>query len=132
MTRALKEMPVLIIMWYHGLFGTISAAIYIIVEATLTDTGFRMLTYSNNLWWLIFLATVFNTFTTAFHTIAFQSDTSAFIVLLGNISVVFFFTCDTLVFKESFTKVELGGILIILTVVITVVTCKIREKNKKE
>ena len=79
---------------------------------------------------LIFLAATFNMFTTICHTVAYQSDTSGFIVLMANVTVVFFFLCDTLVFDEAFTKVELTGILVILTVVIFVAVFKLKDKNQ--
>ena len=37
LTRRLKELPVAIIMFYHGLFGMTSAALYILFEGLLSD-----------------------------------------------------------------------------------------------
>ena len=51
-------------------------------------------------------------------------------VLIGNISVVYFFLSDTFLFDESFTPVELVATVIILTVVFTIAVFKIKEKNK--
>ena len=130
MTRSLKEVPASIILWYYGLFGIISTTIYIVIQVKFLDVGFLMQTYSQKLWLLLLLASVFNTATTTCRTIAFQSDTSGFVVLFGNISLVYMFLCDSFFFKESFSKVELSGILIILTVVISIAIYKVCEKNK--
>ena len=96
----------------------------------MSDTGLNMATYSTHLWMILLLASVFNSATTTLRTIAFQSDSSGFIVLFANIGIVYMFICDTFIFKHRFSMVELVGILTILTVVISIAIYKVCEKNK--
>lgn len=66
----------------------------------------------------------------ATYTIAFKYDSSGFIILLENISMVYFFISDTVIFHERFNENELLGVAVILFVVIAVTICKIKEQKK--
>ena len=119
-TRALKDVPQSIIMFYHGLAGSIMTAVWIGSNAVDEKKSFGWETYSTDMWTLMLLASLLNSFETLFHLVAFQSDTSGFIVLIGNISIVYFFLSDTLIFRETFTAIEIGGIIVIFLTVLGV------------
>ena len=98
----------------------------------MSETGMRMLSYTGKMFWLMVLSTVFNAISATSHTIAFQNDRSGFIILLGNIAVVYFFLSDKFIFKESFNKVEGIGTLVILCVVMGIALSRALKRNKLE
>ena len=63
-------------------------------------------------------------------TIAFQSDSSGFVSLIGYMSVLYAFLFDFFVFHEQISTVEICGALLILTVTIVVSVKKINEANR--
>ena len=131
LNRTLKEVPPSLLMFYHGLAGMLVMLIWILIEAVVSGNGIRMLSYSKYQMLIMVLATILNSVAITSTTIAFQSDSSGFITLIGNSAAVYCFLFDTFIFHETFTMVEAIGILVILTVVITVAIFKLREKNKQ-
>ena len=79
---------------------------------------------------LIITSTIFSAIATSSYTIAYQSDSAGFIVLIGNVKIIYFFLSDTLLFHEVFSVVELACVSIVFVVVITVALFKIRDKKK--
>lgn len=67
-------------------------------------------------------------------TIAFQSDSSGFVSLIGYINILYAFLCDRIIFNETFSMTEVIGALVILTVTILVTAYKLyeSEQQKKE
>ena len=110
----------------------IGFGIYISLEALHSDTGMRMLNYTSTLVWTMILATSFNAMSMTCRTIAYQNDRSGFIVLFTNLSLVYFFFADTFIFDESFSKMELIGTLMIMTVVLGVAIVRILTRNKED
>ena len=66
----------------------------------------------------MFAATAFDTLAVNFGTIGFQSDSSGFMSLITYVMVVYGFVSDCLIFKETFTWVELLCAAVILIVMI--------------
>ena len=89
-----------------------------------------MFTYTGQQLLLILTSTVFSFIATTSYTIAYQSDSSGFIVLIGNVGIIYFFLSDTLIFNEVFSLVELVAIFTIAAVVFTVAVIKLRQKSK--
>ena len=77
-------------------------------------------------------SSVFSAVATISYTVAYQSDTAGFIVLIGNVKIIYFFLSDTLIFDEVFSTVELISVICITTVVLIVAVKKTFEKNRKE
>ena len=107
-------------------------SIYILLEAAKSETGMRMLNYTGKMFWLMVFSTVFNAVSATSHTIAFQNDRSGFIILLGNIAVVYFFLSDTFIFHESFSTVEGVGTIIILCVVVGIAVSRAVTRYRLE
>ena len=131
LTRKLKDIPASIMMFYMGLLGSILMAVLIGAEAYYNKSELHTVSYTGEQFFLIITSTIFSAIATSSYTIAYQSDTAGFIVLIGNVKLIYFFLSDTLIFNEVFSVVELVSVSIILVVVISVTLYKIREKNKK-
>ena len=129
LNRTLKHVPTSLIMLYHGAAGMIVSGVYVLFEAYFTGNDVKMLSYSSGNWLGIAISTFFNSVTVACHTIAFKSDSSGFIVLMGNVSVLYFFFADTFLFHEVFTSVELIGTVVIMTVIICIAACRTKTKT---
>ena len=79
---------------------------------------------------LILVSTIFSAIATTSYTVAYQSDSSGFIVLIGNVKILYFFLSDTFIFHEVFSTIELVGVCVITAVVLTVALIKIQDKTK--
>jgi len=62
------------------------------------------------------------------HNIAFQSDSSGFISILGYIVILYGFLADEFIFGTSITGFDLIGAVLIFTVTVSVTIYKLREK----
>ncbi len=62
------------------------------------------------------------------HNIAFQSDSSGFVSILGYILILYGFLADEFIFGSSITGYDLLGAILIFVVTIGVTIVKLREK----
>lgn len=131
-SRRLKGTPATVIMFYQGLTGFVFFGIYLVIERIRSESGVRMLSYTQHMFWGMIFATIFNSAGRTCWTIAYQNDRSAFIVLCANIAIVYFFFTDTFVFHESFSVVELVCTLVIMAYVLSVAIGRTISRNKKE
>ena len=130
LSRKLKDTPPTLMMFFLGLAGSIIMLLFVVIEALLSeDKSLRMLQYTGKQMLLILTSTVFSFIATTSYTIAYQSDSSSFIILIGNVGIIYFFLSDTLIFNEVFSLVELLAIFVIAVVVLTVALIKLRQKK---
>ena len=116
-------------LFYMGALGTIIMGIIVGVEAYYSEeSGLHLVSYTGKQFLLIITSTLFSAIATTSYTIAYQSDAGGFIVLIGNVKIVYFFLADKLIFNEIFSLVELVSVSTILVVVITVALFKIYRK----
>ena len=60
------------------------------------------------------------------YNLAFQSDSSGFVAIIGYMIVVFGFLCDEFIFEAFITGYDLAGAIMILLVTITVTIYKLK------
>ena len=131
LTRRLKDMPASSMMFLMGLFGTLIMGILIVLEAYwINAETYHIFSYTPWQLFLIITSSVFSAIATISYTIAYQSDTAGFIVLIGNVKIIYFFLSDTFIFNEIFSSVELISVICITTVVVIVAVQKTLEKNR--
>ena len=130
-TRKLKNINYTVVMTYHGLTGVSLALIYIVVERLIVGE-FRMYTALQYL--ILTAAALTDTVCVNSMTIAYQSDSSGFVSLLGYTIVFYGFLADIVVFNEDIQGLELAGALLVLaaTVVVAVIKlCQAYRQTKK-
>ena len=115
------------VLFYHALIGISLAAAVILGEHWITGNDFRIYTWTQ--YGTILLCCVFDFIALNCQTVAFQSDSSGFVSLIGYMAVLYAFIVDYLVFHESISLVEICGAILILTVTILVSVKKIRDQN---
>ena len=126
LNRRLKSIPASIVMFYHGLVGAIVILLWILADLCFSEKGLRMATYSGKMWLVLLASTLFSAIVTTSHTVAYQSDSSGFVVLVGNIGTVYFFLSDIFIFHEAFSILELVCVLVIAIIIVTISAFKIR------
>jgi drug/metabolite transporter (DMT)-like permease len=94
--RKLKEVHFLVLMVMHGLIGFILLSILICVEALITGNGFRI--YNTYEYGMLAGVSIFDCIGCYSMTIAYQSDSSGFVSLLGYGIIVWGFNADIFVF----------------------------------
>lgn len=65
-------------------------------------------------------------------TIAFQSDSSGFVSLVGYVAVLYAFLADYLILGETISVTEMVGAALILSVTVWVSVLKIRAQNAEK
>ena len=99
LNRKLKSIDYSALMVYHGLIGGILSAIYILIEAAINGGNFRFYTLQQYL--ILAGAATFDAMACFSMTIAYQSDNSGFVSLLGYAIILYGFLSDVLIFDES-------------------------------
>lgn len=131
LNRALKDVSTSLIMFWHGALGILIAIVAISIEYFAVDmgtgNGLHIFNMSLKCFGYMFAATLADTLTVNAMTIAFQSDSSGFVSLLTYFNVIYAFVADILIFKESFTWVELLAASTILFVTVLSAVVKLRE-----
>ena len=133
LTRTLKDVPATLMMFYLGLVGSLLIGIYLLVETLRSEGGFselRLISYTGKQFLLILVSTIFSAIATTSYTIAYQSDSSGFIVLIGNVKILYFFLSDTFIFHEVFSTIEMTCVCVITVVIVIVALIKIMDKKE--
>jgi len=126
--RTVKEIDVSVVLFYHTLIGTSGAFVAVLTYCLCTGTPF--LTNSLDGWLLIGLGGLCDFVVVGSNIIAFQSDSSGFISLLGYMQVVYAFLLDIFVFKSTISVVQLASALVICVTTLTVAVYKARTQTK--
>ena len=131
LNRALKTVPLSIVVFWHGTCGIIMALVGILIEdwfmASGAASGLRILNYDSRVYLLMVGATVFDTLAVIAQTRAFQSDSSGFVALIGYVAVLYSFLADQVIFHEQFYWLELVAALVILLVTVSASIVRIRQ-----
>ena len=131
LNRGLKTVHHSIVMFWHGMCGLILAALAVFTEAAVkNDEPVRFFHFDQQIYLLMIAGVAFDTLGVNSQTIAFQSDSSGFVALLGYISVVYAYISDTLIFHETFSWIELLAAIIILSVIVGTSVFKICQTKK--
>ena len=125
--RKLKEIGYEALMVYHGLIGGVLASVFILIEGAINGE-FR--TYTLNQYLILFLASTFDCAACNAMTIAYQSDSSGFVSLLGYAIIIYGFLSDIIVFNEDIHALQLTGALIIFAATFVVAAYKLCEAHK--
>lgn len=132
-TRRLKNVDYTVVMAYHGLTGVTLSILYIVIERLVVGE-FRIYTALQYL--ILTAAALTDTICVNSMTIAYQSDSSGFVSLLGYTIVFYGYLADIVVFRVDIQGLELVGALIVLTATVVVAVIKLcqayRQKKKTE
>jgi len=96
LNRIIKDIHFTVVMTYHTMIGTTATFIPTALVCLLTHQTF--LSYSSSQWGLMMLGGLFEFITVATNIVAFQSDNSAFVSLIGYIQVPLAFLADYVIF----------------------------------
>ncbi len=91
-----------------------------------TGQGFE--THTLQVYGYLFLACVFNFFELNAQNIAFQSDSSGFVAVIGYMIVFYGFFADEFVFQTPISGFDLAGACMIFVVTVGVTVYKLRQK----
>lgn len=110
-------------MVYHGLIGGILASLFILIEAAVKGGEFRF--YTLNQYLILGGAATWDTIACFSMTIAYQSDSSGFVSLLGYAIILYGFMSDVFFFDETLLPLQLFGALLIFSATIIVAVLKL-------
>lgn len=106
-TRLVKQVHFSVMLFWYALVASTILFLGLAVEHV-AEHGFgscpRLLSYSSKMYSLIFVASIFNAVGMNFATIAWQAEKSAFIALVGYVSVLYSFVIDLAVFGHKFEQ----------------------------
>ena len=122
--RKLKAIDYSALMVYHGLIGGVLAALFILIEAAIVG-HFRI--YTAWQYGVLLAASVWDASACNSMTIAYQSDSSGFVSLLGYAIIVYGFASDVLIFNEQLVALQLLGALLIFSATFFVAVFKLCE-----
>ena len=124
--RKLKDVHFAIIGFYHPVTGiTIS---FCCLAVSYLFTGVFLEVHSLQTYGYLFLACMFNFVELNSQNIAFQSDSSGFVSVVGYLVVFYGFLADEFVFKRPIAGLELAGAIMIFTVTVGVTVFKLRQR----
>ena len=123
LSRSLKNVYTSIIMFYHGSVGVTVTTIFLIFNPDVKLLGHEPIQY-----FFLGLAVVCSTIAINCNTIAFQSDSSGFVALLGYISLLWAYSADQIIFDEQFYTIELLAACVIFITTFTIAAYKLKEK----
>ena len=126
--RKLKQIDYTALMVYHGLIGGTLASLYILLEGLIKGGEFRFYTLEQYL--ILFGAATWDTSACYSMTIAYQSDSSGFVSLLGYAIILYGFLSDVIIFNERIMALQLAGALIIFCATFAVAVYKLCEAHK--
>lgn len=126
--RYMKEVSATVIIFWYAVIGCILLGLGLAVEHVV-EHGFagtpRIFTYSAKNQLIILIASAFNAAGMVFSSIAWQTEKSAFIALVGYVSVIYSFIMDITVFDQQFQSQQMVGAVIVLVFNMTAIVYKI-------
>lgn len=124
--RKLKDVHFAIIGFYHPITGVTISLGCLVIAYLFTGTFLEvhsLLTYE-----YLLLACFFNFIELNSQNIAFQSDSSGFVSVVGYLVVFYGFLADEFVFKRPIAGLELAGACMIFVVTVGVTVFKLRQR----
>ena len=131
LNRALKGVHHAVVMFWHGVLGLTLALTGVFIDAYINPVeGIRIFNYDTKVYMLMLAATLFDSIAVNAVTIAFQSDSSGFVALIGYMNILYAFLADSLILHEDFAWIEIVAALVILAVTVGTSIVKIRESHQ--
>ena len=131
LSRKLKNVHFAVTGVYHASLG-ICTSLAVILGARLT-TGHQLISFHDySVYGAIFLAWAFDFTRWVTEMVAYQSDSSGFVALLGYIVVVYGFIADEVIFDNSISGQTLAGALTIFVVTVGVTGYKLLQSRKSD
>jgi len=122
LNRSLKEVHFSVLLFYHTLIGSM---LCLLIFGTYSAVkGVPFLSNTREGWVIIVISGVLDFVCVGSMIIAYQSDTTAFVSLLGYSQVVYAFLIDIFVFKQTITGFQLFCALVICATTIAVALFK--------
>ena len=127
--RKLKTIDYTLVMVYHGFIGVILAILFIVIEGLVKSGQLRF--YSLEQYLFLFGAATWDTIGCYSITIAYQSDSSGFVSLLGYAIIVYGFLSDVIFFDEQILPLQFAGAMIIFVATFIVAVYKVCEAHRE-
>ena len=124
--RKLKDVHFAIVGFYHPITGMIMSLLYIVGSLILTGTVFP--THSWSIYGYLLLTCLCDFISLNSQNIAFQSDSSGFVAVIGYLIVLYGFLADEFIFDSAITGFDLVGACMILFVTVGVTVYKLKQK----
>ena len=112
--------------FYIGFVATILTAIWLLIEYASDSDQSQLRIFKldwNQIFWCL-LCSLVNSILLASKTIAYANERPGLITMVGYIGLVYGFLVDTLYLEESFTALEIVGVVLILAANVTVICSK--------
>jgi len=124
--RKLKNVHFAIIGFYHPVTGVVMSLIYIFFSLIITGSVFE--THSWSIYGYLLLTCFLDFISMNSQNIAFQSDSSGFVAVIGYLIVLYGFLADEFIFDSVITGFDLVGACMILFVTVGVTVYKLKQK----
>ena len=128
LTRKMQKITFSVISFYYSCLAFPIVCIMILGESWVHGHAIRLWSYDGEQYaWMCGLSTI-NFFGLNAALIAMQNERSGFVTMMGYIGVVYAFLGDILIFNEKLAWLEVVGILIVLTMNISLVCSKFQKE----
>jgi len=124
--RKLKEVHFAIVGFYHPLTGIIMFGVYYLLMLILHGSVFEVHEWSAYAGLLSMCILDFVSLNS--QNIAFQSDSSGFVAVIGYLIIFYGFLADQFIFDSPITGFDLAGATLILLVTVSVTLYKLKQK----
>jgi len=125
-SRKLKDVHFAIVGFYHPVTGLIMFGVYFLFLLVTQGSIFEI--HSLNVYCGLVLMCVLDFVSLNSQNIAYQSDSSGFVAVIGYLITVYGFLADLLIFDSPITGFDLTGAVLILTVTVSVTVYKLKQK----
>jgi drug/metabolite transporter (DMT)-like permease len=123
--RRLSELYFIVVTFWHFLFGAVIGILYLLGKYMITGEAAVEL-HSTHTYMLILLLVLLDFCGVNAQAIAFSSDASAFVSIIGYMIVFYGYLIDQFYFHEPITGYDLLGAIIIFSVSISVAIYKLK------
>ena len=124
--RKLKDVHFAIVGFYHPLSGLIMFGVYYLVMLIWYGKVFEVHDWS--VYGGLIIMCVLDFVSLNSQNIAFQSDSSGFVAVIGYLIIFYGFLADQFIFSSPITGFDLAGAALILVVTVSVTLYKLKQK----
>ena len=124
--RKLKDVHFAIVGFYHPVSGLIMFGAYFLF--LLLTQGSMFESHSWSVYGGLVSMCVLDFISLNSQNIAFQSDSSGFVAVIGYLIIFYGFLADQLIFNSPITGFDLAGAFLILVVTVSVTVYKLKQK----
>jgi len=125
-SRKLKDTHFAIVGFYHPVTGLIMFGIYFLVM--LVSYGSVFEAHSWSAYGGLIMMCILDFVSLNSQNIAFQSDSSGFVAVIGYLIIFYGFLADQFIFDSPITGFDLAGACLILVVTVSVTLYKVKQK----